>query len=623
MAPGKDPRWGKVPVKRWSVLHLAVADGSLTQEAIEDPTLIGLVDLAIRSGAREPVTVLGTGPLAGGADAGAGWLVAVGGSPVWGGLVPDFLGRAGPAWDALGIDALVLHGQAAEECALALVAAHGRVELRRLPVSEEVWRDPRRTGPGLGGDAVGLEALRLHLLSAGWSGLPARAQVLLTGPAARRSSMGSLRLRPLLQPPLPESEQTVSCLVSRGGLGSRLAQQHRVVALAFAGGGAGGGGEEPDPPAGPPDGEPDRLPFSMLVPLRDWLLSFNNRSIFFARTAREELYEFLVARNLLSQLESRGQPMLPQADCGRACPKSCLEPHEYCRADEPVLAFGPQIGVFDLDAVQALTRFADALGVDLLEGAALTAWLMECLESGWLEPAQLGVPGLPRWDPEDFDPAEDSWHNAATAGGILETLLLGTRSLERLPADLRGAALRIGGQAGQAAVYLAAGPLGWMSPSPVWGPDFLCPLALPVRLMLRDRYEYVPPTELGLRAARWLTVELALANLGICPERRSWALAGGLEQAFLERGGGRGGWEEHHRGLARKLEQRIEHVPLPSRRGEETLMRSLLLAQLQILPDPDLDRWVARMRRDTSGACRAYLAQVSRGVDEYLKAAPG
>jgi len=563
----------------------------------------------------EPVTVVGTGPLAGGRDPGLDWLVAVGASPLWGTMLPDFLGPAGPAWQSLGIDALVLHGRAAEPCALALQAGEGTLHLRRLPLTEGSWSGSLAGGGIREGMPVGTEGLRQHLLEEGWASLPSASAVLLTGPAALRSRLGSLRLRPLLGESQPEHERTVSYLADRGGLGSRLAQLHRIWALAFAGP-AGAAQHEAVPPEAE---EADEPPFSMLVPLREWLLSFNNRSVYFPRPAREQIYEQFVARNLLSQLESRRQPVHPQSACPAGCPKSCREHQEYRRFDEPVLAFGPQLGVFDLEAVDALARFADALGIDLLEGAGLVAWLMECLESGWLEPVRFGLPGLPRWDPEDLDPLDDSIHNASLAGGLLESLFLGGSAGGEPLVDLRAAALLMGGQAGEAAVYLAAGHNGWQSPSPIWGPDFLVPLALPVRTLLRDRYEHLPPVELGQRAARWLVVELALANLGICPERRRWAHDGGLQQAYARRSGGHGGWEEHHRRLAGLLERELEHVPLPTHRGEETLARSLLLSQLSILPDADLDRWVARMRRDTAEGCRSYLALVRHGVEEYLQ----
>ena len=592
------------------VLHLSASNASFRLERIDDPSLLGPLDLALWLGADGSSTVFGSGPFVD--QQGLSWLVAAGLSPGWGCVLPDFLGPVGPAWRSLGLDALVLHGRAPGPCCLELLRSRAGFRAYSLPLGSRPWAG-LAGAKGTDSGSVGVDALQEWLLDNCRGGPGCMA--LLAGPAAELSEIGSLRTRVLGAREGEEGQPRL--LAGRGGLGSRLVRVHGVHGLVL--------GEQGLPAPlpflqkpGQEDGSFPDLPCTNLQPMREWLSFFNGRSIYFPRAAREELYELLIARSLLSQIEASAQPttLLPQ--CGSGCERPCQGAYrEYRRSDEPLLALGPQLGVFDLDSVEALIRFVDVLGLDLLEGAGLVAWLMECMDSGWLDPADLGAFGRPRWDPESIDPQEDSEYNAALAGAVLEHLFLQRESVAEPRPDLRAAATTLGGRAGEVAAYLAQGDRGWLAPSPVWSPDSLVPLALPVRSLLHDRYEYLPPDELGRRAGRWLVVELAMANLGICPEHRPWAIRGGLEQAAVQRGC-EVSCEEHHRRVARELEQALQHGPWSTVRVQDTLLRYLLQAQLSLVPDPDLDRWVARMLRDREEACDRYFAEIRGGVLETL-----
>ncbi len=596
-----------------SVLHLSLPDGGLRLErCAPDRGPLGPVEAAAAAAPEAAVFALGAG--AGGQRTratGGAWLCAAAPSPTWGALAADALGPAGQGWLGLGLSSLVIHGRAASPCALRLRGAAGRLRLEQIvldPAQCFQAEEPESDEAPVGGDA-----LLGRLAQAGWGAQP--ADVVLVGPAALCVHYGGLRLRRLGQGPA-QAQGRPPLLLSRGGLGSQLATEHNLLALVFE-------GEDTDSP-GAAEPEAERrsrslLPPNNLVSLREWLTCFSHRSVYFPRGAREETYEFLVARSLLTQMEVSGRSTELRAECGRACSGPCQAPgREYRRSDEALLSLGPHLGVFDLDAVDALLRFVDVLGVDPLEAAGSVAWLMECLASAWLEPAQLGVYQRPRWDPDDFDPQPDSEHNAALAGTLLEGLYLNCSRALRGLGDLRAAHRDFGPRAADAAVFLAAGRSGWSCPPPVWVPDLLLPLALPLRALLHDRYEYLPPLELGKRAGSWLCAELALLDLGICPEQRSWALGAGLNELLREQGVA-GSWRERYRPLAARLQRQLAPRPFPTLRSQDMLARYLVQAQVSLAPDAELDRWVARVFRDGEAACRDYALAWQRGLEDELE----
>ncbi|MDY0059506.1 MAG: hypothetical protein RBU45_06825 [Myxococcota bacterium] len=593
---------------RWQALHLSLPDGESWCEPLDDPRLLGPLDLLLREEAGAPVTVLGTGPLLQDADPAGNWLVAAGESLAWGGILPDFLGRAGRAWRALGVEALVLHGRAELPCALGLIGTgDGCPGQHVLPLDAGCWDTLHPAGTRQGAQAVGSEALRLRLLDRGWEAFPADSAVLLTGPAAAVSNIGSLQLHPL-HGRRPDHD-SLCYRLSQGGLGSRLVQVHGVVALAFGGGGEAGPHRAEDCCGGVLDEEALAL---RLRNQREWLLHFNGRSVLLSSAARETLYEELVARHLIEQLHGRAlasQRLAAAVGAGASAPLR--------RQDAPLLALGPQLGVYDLDGIEALVRYAWALGLNPLEAGSLVAWAFEGLHDGWLDATVLPVTGPPRWAVDDFDPVEDSLDNATLAGELLEALFLGGQVQGWPACDLRAAARHLGGPAEGAIHLLTAGYAGWQSPTPLWSPDPLVPLCLPVRQPLRDRYELLPPAELGRRAADWLVAELAAANLGIDPELPEPVRDELLLAAHLRRGGS-GGWEAHGRELARTLEERSEPPAPPSHRTSEVLYRHLLHAQLILPPDPDLDRWVARLRRDLEAGAAALCTAAREGAHRRL-----
>ncbi len=598
------------------LLHVWLERGAIEEEVIRRPDVLGPVDLAVamdRPG--DQVTVLGTGPLAGHGSANASWLVVAGRSPIWGGLMVDFLGPAGPAWVSFGVDAVVLHGRAPVPCALELTRDPGTgLGQRVVPLDPDTAWTGFSIGDTMG---IGIEALRHRLIAEGFGAMSSgHGSVLLTGPAAARSRMGSLRYQGVYEEAPPEGPDRL--LVARGGFGSRLVQTHGLLALAFD-----TNTENLLHAQGSPEFElsaPEPvLPANNLTPLREWLTYFNSRSAYYLRQSREELYELLVARTLLSQLEATGRPSLLLPACGKGCDHGC-QAHgiSYRRSDEPVLAMGLQLGVFDYHAISALVRFVGALGLDLLEVAGLVAWLLECLDSGWLQPAEVGVSSRPFWDPELLDPDMDSDHNATVAGEILEHLFLNPATKDPRLREFPMAIEAVGGRAGETAVYLVSDAGGWLCPAPVWSVDALLPTPIPVRGLLHDRYEWLPPGELGVSAARHLVSELAMANLGFCPEHREVALGGGLDQAMDFRAHGAISWEEHHRRLAKVLDSRLHMEMWPTRRVRDMLKANLVHAQLALPPDQQLDRWVARMHRDVDQASERLFRELREGIERGL-----
>jgi aldehyde:ferredoxin oxidoreductase len=117
-----------------------------------------------------------------------------------------------------------------------------------------------------------------------------------------------------------------------------------------------------------------------------------------------------------------------------------VEEPEY----EQLAAWGPAIGQDDVEAAFMLSGLTDRLGLENNEAGWLTAWLMECLEKGWLTTDQTEGFEI-RWG--DVEAVKELLHMIAKRKGFGDVLAEGVKRVSE----------KIGGPAAEAAIYTLKG----------------------------------------------------------------------------------------------------------------------------------------------------------------------
>lgn len=599
-----------------AALHVSATDGSHRLAEVDDPRVVGPIDLAWSLGDRGRAhTTFGIGPVAGTVVPGSNRLVVAGWSPLWDGFYPSTIGGAGLPWDGLGIGFLVLSGRAPRPSVLVVTRERGdlRVAMHAIDV-EEAWKEE------------GLYSLMQAVHARFGAGLRA-ARVLCVGPAAAKTRAGAIG-----SAPIRDGEITnVDTWAGRGGLGSRLYRFHNVAAVVY-------GGDFHATPDEAGRARVDELfqerygrttkatsadatakyrfdPHfktggtfgSNYSTLRERVLAFNYLSVEMSDETRGRVHERLIAGHYLKQFNEEIVAPKKQFNCGEPCGALCKKVDGKFKKDyEPYQAMGPLVGVFDQRAAERLNRHADALGFDAIQIGGEVAWVMETMLD------ETGIRERPAWDPDTFHPTGDSAHNAGIAMRVIDWIL------EHMPDGLRAAARRAGGEKAEAAVYVAHGDEhGCMVPNQYWVPGVVAPIPVMGRYYLNYQYEWLPPRELGASCAGRMIKELMLDNYGMCRFHRGWAeeMLPGLVHALK---GIDVDADAHHRTLAAAMNQGAAVRPWPTKRVVDMVRTYLVKVRDDGPREPELDVWVDRFAKDAPGAARAYWDEMKAGFDEGL-----
>ncbi len=117
-----------------------------------------------------------------------------------------------------------------------------------------------------------------------------------------------------------------------------------------------------------------------------------------------------------------------------------VEEPEY----EQMAAWGPVVGIDDVEASMMLSGLTDKLGFENNEAGWLAGWLMECFEKGWLTKEQTG--GF-----------EILWGDAEGVRNLLHMIANREGFGDLLAEGVKRASEKIGGEAAEAAIYTMKG----------------------------------------------------------------------------------------------------------------------------------------------------------------------
>ncbi|HPS93157.1 MAG TPA: aldehyde ferredoxin oxidoreductase N-terminal domain-containing protein [Deltaproteobacteria bacterium] len=594
----------------------------------------GPVDLGLHLAGMYNSLNIGTGLLAGSIFPGSNRLIFTGFSPCWGGFYISSMGGAGLVFDDLGINMLSLVGRAQKPSILYLNRIHGEeIQVEIHPVHlHAVWDSGRR-------GIYAMMDFTLELLAGRYTKDP---RVLAVGPASEATDFGSIGSVPVSK----GKPSFVDTWAGRGGFGTKMLQQHGIVAVIYGG-------------TFLSDDFRDRSvadkwfedKYNMKMAAKDLdattkyrfephfktggtfgvnyttlagsMLSFNYRSIQMSEDERIALHDRFIINHYLRQFNEETISARHQRTCGEPCGAVCKKMQgEFKKDYEPYQVMGPLSGIFDQRAAERLNHHADTFGFDAISAGGVISWLMECLAEGHIKPEELGIKGCPVFSPKGFDVVADSMHNAEIGMAILDSIIAkrGIMNLEEGPRKLaRKLAREKRKEVQDAFLYTSFARKGWMVPNQYWTPGVLSPMAIMGKYYMYYGSDFLPPRELGRRDASRMMKELILDNLGMCRFHRNWAeemLPEIVERLY----GARKGFLENIAITASRINSRNSSVYWESRRAVDFVHAFLQRKRtVENVKDEELDRWIAFFEKDRHEAGLSFWYEMHKGILESLK----
>ncbi|WP_458701308.1 aldehyde ferredoxin oxidoreductase C-terminal domain-containing protein [Sulfurospirillum sp. 1307] len=593
----------------------------------------GPIDLGLHLTNKYNSLNMGTGLLAGSIFSGSNRLMFTGNSPCWDGFYVSAMGSAGLTFDNLGLNMLSIIGKAATPSVLYLNRKNNeeiQVEIHPIDV-EKIWYEGR-------GGVYSLMDYVNEMYKDRYTNDP---RVLATGPSAKSTDFGAI-----CSAPIKNGKVTfVDTWAGRGGFGTKMFQEHGIAAIIF-------GGTFID------DDFRDRKvadqwfldKYNMKLGAKDIevttkyrfdpklqtggtlganyatmagsLFSFNYKSIYMSEEDRLKIHEKFIINHYLKQFNEETIETKSQKNCGEPCAAVCKKMHgEYKKDYEPYQTMGPLSGIFDQRAAEKINHHADMYGFDAISVGGLIAWLMECLDEGYVTPEELGIKYKPIFSVENFDVVESSIHNANVGVDILDSIIQ-KRGILDISKGTRKFAHNLARQKGKKVldsfVYTANGTKGWMVPNQYWTPGAFSPMAIMGKYYMYYGQDFYPPRSLGRIGAERLKGELIMDNLAICRFHRNWAeemvpeIMGslyGLKDEFLY----------NNKMTASQINTKNASIFWESQRDIDIIYH-FLKRKLEVfkVDDPELKKWVELFEKDKKEAALSFWYDMHKGIQEFL-----
>jgi glyceraldehyde-3-phosphate dehydrogenase (ferredoxin) len=612
------------------------------------------------------VLCFGAGPLAGAKLYGFHRLIFAARSPLWHGFFLSSMGGAALPLYHSGVDYVAIEGRSDDYTLVALTgAADGTVEAQFDSITARALAEIFQ---GYQGER-GLYALQQYAYdrfnalyrAEGDSGEGKEKfmdfRILALGPAALQTNFGAIGSTVIRSGKFKLGNDDWA---GRGGMGSLMAQAHRVVAIAYGGTYDGRTFVENLKDRKVVDALFQDLVHERYVDLviksgkkyrydeavkssgtfgvnmsvlGEWLLSFNWASVKLSEEDRKRLYA-LVKEHYLKQFNEEIVEPRTFATCGEPCPLACKKLYHGHKKDyEPYEALGPNAGIFDQRAAERVVKEVEVLGFDTIEFGNVSSWMLECLANGLITKDELGLTADVAFDPRTFR-IEDSDRNAdailklaalvAYGRGIGAALAKGVRvAAEELNKQFAGRVKRVGETFVDTTLYLAYGETGCISPVQYWVPGALAPIPVQGKYLTNYCINTLPPRELGRSCADRAIKELYSEELGICRFHRCWTEK--TVETLLRRGRRIDrSLDEHCRGLMRQIieyDRSANQLPVFwETKRTRAVIRAYLAEVRRKLPAEagELDRWVTEFARDEEEAARAYWEETLRGYEELI-----
>jgi glyceraldehyde-3-phosphate dehydrogenase (ferredoxin) len=618
-------------------LAVDLSTGFYKVERLRDPEIRGPIDFGFREWEQNRALCFGGGPFMGSILPGSNRLMFTGHSPCWQGFYISTMGGAAHTFDHVGIDFVSLRGRCPGPSAL-LLRREGQeqVEVELHPLRpRDVWEN----AAGAEEHDLGFFALQRHLWERFGDAFSSPPRVLAVGPAALSTDFGAIGSSRVDARGLTH----VDCWAGRGGLGSRMAQEHNLFGIVLGGSHIDRDFDDrkladvyfkqryemrmilKDKDATrkyryDPELETGGTLGVNFHRLKDRLFFFNYRSVSWSLEERLALHRRLIVDHYLRQFNEETIAQKKFAHCGEPCLAVCKKMWGPYKKDyEPYQTLGPNAGIFDQREAEKTVWLCDAMGFDAIQIGGVVSWLMELRDEGLLDPAF----GRPVFEDQGFDPVRDSQTNGELARALVRAIIEQSGELD-FQRGARVVARRIGERTGKPAevldrlVVVNAGERGWMVPNQYWVPGMFSPMPIMGKYFEYYGDDFVPPRTLGRMNAERMCQELSLDNMGFCRFHREWAeeLVPEIYRDF---------WEDdadlraHHRRLGRRINAANISAYYRSARVEALIHGYLRRKREEGVDRPELAEWLARFEHDRSGAARDFWYEIRKGVDEAFE----
>lgn len=615
------------------VLLIDTSTGFYRVQRYRIGAFFGPVDLGLHLAARKYSLNFGTGLLAGSIIPGSNRLVFTGFSPCWSGFYISSMGGAGLVFDNLGLNMVSLVGKSPTPVILYLNRVHGEeVEVQLVPVDvNRIWERGRG----------GVYSLIDQVYERFTERYETNPRILAVGPAAQSTDFGGIASVPIIDGKLT----SVDTWAGRGGLGSRMLQEHGIASIVYGGTVV----DEDfrnrkvadewfeqkynkkltaidfeattkyrfDPKFG--TGGTFGVNFSSLA---GRLFSFNYNSIYMEEDERLNIHDTYIKQHYLKQFNEETINKKQQMTCGEPCVAVCKKMNnEYKKDYEPYETMGPQCGIFDQRAAEKLVHRADTYGFDAISAGGVLSWLMDCLSQGIIETQEVGVTDKPVFSVNGFSIESDSMHNAQIGIKLLDAIIQKKGILD-LKEGARKFARHLAREKGKEVldpfVYNAYARSGWMVPNQYWTPGILTPMPIMGKYYMYYGTDFLPPRELGRINAERFIMELRMDNLGICRFHRNWAeeMLPEIVQSLY------GMKEEYLTSLvatASRINSRNSSVFWESGRNIDIISTYLIRKRdVDGESDGEVMKWIDMFHKDKREAAVSFWYEVRKGIDESL-----
>ncbi len=596
----------------------------------------GPVDLGLHLAYKYNSLNFGTGILAGSIFPGSNRMIFTGISPNWHGFYISSMGGAGLIFDNLGINLLSIQSKAKQLSVLYLNRIHGEeIQVELLPVdAEEVWKKGRG----------GIYPMMEHAYEEFGDRYENAPRILAVGPAAMYTDFAGICSAPIKKNKITP----VDTWAGRGGLGTKMLQEHGIVAVIY-------GGTHVDT-----DFRDRKVAdqwfedrYNKKLAAKDieattkyrydpkfntggtfgvnfannaeYLSAFNYRSMYWDTKYRVEIHKKFVIDHYLKQFNE--ETILPkqQKNCGEPCVAVCKKMNDEFKKDyEPYQTMGPLCGIFDQRAAEKLNGKADSMGFDAISVGGVLAWLMDCMDEGLIEPEELGVNKKPMWDVDNFDLVNSSMHNADLGIDLIDQMLMPDGKINLMLGArkfARGMAKEKSKKIMDMFVYTAFARQGWMVPNQYWTPGVLAPMGIMGKYYNDYGKVFIEPRELGRTSATRMKKEIMLDNIGICRFHRAWAediMPDIIEKLF-------GDSECYLKAIdlaASRINSRNASVFWESERNMDYVHTFFKKKYEEDQTNEKLNEWLERFNKDKHQASYDFWYEIHKGIHESLRDFP-
>jgi len=521
----------------------------------KEQQVIGPVDYGWKRYKENPdVFTFGEGLLASSSIPGSRRMVFCGFSPQWDSFYISSMGGAAYTFQHVGVNYVSLKGRC-EKPSVLLLNNDGdniSVRLETFENYQEVWQNYTTRD---GEEVIGIYALQ-HAIFDQWADEynPRRVRAFVVGPAGESTKEGTIASSTVKKGKFT----AVVDWCGRGGMGSRLFQQHNIIGCIF-----GGDWIDPHKPK-PRDTDPyflehfgdkgvkvDRKATTKyyydpkiktggtfgvnLHNIGDMIMSFNYRSTSASDAERTLQHKDFIVDHYLKQYNEETIETKSYDHCGEPCATACKKLHgKYKKDYEPYHALGPQVGVFDQRAAELLNDHADAMGMDAIQVGGTLAWIMECVADDLFPAETYGFPPKAEMkfqqftaDVKEFDLVNDSMRNAQYAIKLINTILFDERAA-LFREGIRPAAYALDQLYPETlpmerAVFLSHGEKGHMVPNQYWVPGMGSPMPIMGKYYVFYGGGFTTPADLGRKNVDRMVYELINDNCGVCRFHRQWS----------------------------------------------------------------------------------------------------